>query len=80
VIPFKTKLDTYTTARRTFAAVAGREVRVAGIYCDCGRAIQASDIDVDDVIIRIICGECHKDVLRIEKPLNADINDNDVGK
>jgi hypothetical protein len=41
-------------------------IRCSGRFaCDCGRRIQAFDIEVDDGLVRLVCPACHADLLSV---------------
>jgi hypothetical protein len=54
----------------SFAFSGGYEVRVVGnLTCpNCGRKMQATDVEVIQPVVRMICGDCHRDVLTIRPP------------
>jgi hypothetical protein len=37
-----------------------------GATCQCGRAVEAADVDLDAERLSIICSGCHKIILRLE--------------
>ncbi len=41
-------------------------IRCSGrLVCDCGRRIQAFDIEVDDGLVKLNCPACHADLLSV---------------
>lgn len=43
------------------------KVRLLGLYCGCGRQVQAADFYTDGFPVRLVCGDCHRELLLIER-------------
>jgi hypothetical protein len=58
-----------TEPKRTSAVFGGKIVRCSGwMQCgQCGRAIQAADVDVRGDGIVLVCQGCHRDGLTIDR-------------
>ena len=56
------------TPNTTFAFSGDAMVRLAADFkCPhCGHGLHATDVDIDNVDVRLVCGGCHKDILTIE--------------
>jgi hypothetical protein len=51
----------------SFAWAGNRTVRLAaGTRCPCGRELHATDVTVDESATKLVCINCHRDVLVIE--------------
>lgn len=54
---------------RNSAHINDRVVRVAPLLCPyCSRLVQAHDFEENDDGVRLICANCHADLITTERP------------